>query len=86
MVYDKQCLNRPSEVFVLASFTYFRSQQNNYAPAKRAREINYCTLFLCSPKNFGGAYSRRLVRPSVRPSVRQSVRTTHSCPAHNFVI
>jgi len=30
--------------------------------------------FLCSPKNFGGAYSRRLVRPSVRPSVRQSVR------------
>ena len=26
------------------------------------------------------------VRPSVSPSVRQSVRTTHSCPAHNFVI
>ena len=26
------------------------------------------------------------VRPSVRSSVRQSVRTTHSCPAHNFVI
>ena len=29
---------------------------------------------LCSPKNFGGAYSRRLVRPSVRASVRPSVR------------
>ena len=43
-------------------------------------------LLLCSPKNFGGAYSRRLVRPSVSLSVRQSVRTTHSCPAHNFVI
>ena len=26
--------------------------------------------FLCSPKNFGGAYSRRLVRQSVSPSVR----------------
>jgi hypothetical protein len=24
--------------------------------------------FLCSPKNFGGAYSRRVVRPSVRTS------------------
>ena len=23
---------------------------------------------------------------SVRPSVRLSVRTSHSCPAHNFVI
>jgi len=45
-----------------------------------------CLIFLCSPKNFGGAYSRRLVRPSVSPSVRQSVRTSHSCPAHNFVI
>jgi len=33
---------------------------------------------LCSPKNFGGAYSRRLVCPSVR--------TFHSCPAHNFVV
>ena len=37
---------------------------------------------LCSPKNFGGTYSRRLVCPSVRPCVR----TSHSCPAHNFVI
>ena len=31
-------------------------------------------MFLCSPKNFGGAYSRCLVRPSVRPSVSPSVR------------
>ena len=31
-------------------------------------------MFLCSPKNFGGAYSRRLVRPSVRQSVSPSVR------------
>jgi len=46
----------------------------------------FSLLFLCSPKNFGGAYSRRLVRPSVSPSVRPSVRTSHSCPAHNFVI
>ena len=30
--------------------------------------------FLCSPKNFGGAYSRRFVRASVRPCVRASVR------------
>jgi len=37
---------------------------------------------LCSPKNFGGAYSRRLVNQSVSLSVRMS----HSCPAHNFVI
>ena len=29
---------------------------------------------LCSPKNFGGAYSRRFVRASVRPCVRASVR------------
>jgi len=26
------------------------------------------------------------VRPSVSQSIRPSVRTTHSCPAHNFVI
>ena len=49
-----------------------------------------CFIYLCSPKNFGGAYSRRLVRPSFRPSVlpsvRPSVRTYHSCLAHNFVI
>ena len=31
-------------------------------------------IFLCSPKNFGGAYSRRFVRASVRPCVRASVR------------
>ena len=47
-------------------------------------------MFLCSPKKIGGAYSRRVVRPSVRPLVSQSVspfvRTSHSCPAHNFVI
>jgi len=30
--------------------------------------------FLCSPKNFGGAYSRSLVRPSFSPFVRPSVR------------
>jgi len=28
---------------------------------------HFSTAFLCSPKNFGGAYSRRLVRQSVRP-------------------
>ena len=51
--------------------------------------LNNCELhklFLFHFKNFGGAYSRRLVRPSVSPSVRQSVRTSHSCPAHNFII
>ena len=31
-------------------------------------------IFLCSPKNFGGAYSRRFVRASVRLYVRVSVR------------
>jgi len=36
--------------------------------------INLYVHLLCSLKNFGGAYSRRLVRPSVRQSVRQSVR------------
>ena len=44
--------------------------------------ILFLIVFFCSPKKFGGAYSRRLVRPSVRPSVR----TSHLCPAHNFVI
>jgi len=52
------------------------------------------TWFLCSPKDFGGAYSRRLVclsvRQSVSPSVCQSVspsvRPYDSCPANNFVI
>jgi len=29
---------------------------------------------------------RQSVSPSVRPSVSPSVRTSHSCPAHNFVI
>ena len=38
------------------------------------------SLFLCSPKNFGGAYSRRFVRASVRPCVRASVRPSRSCP------
>ena len=45
-------------------------------------------IFLCSPKNFGGAYSRRFVRASVRPCVRVSVRPyvrvsvrpSRSCP------
>ena len=36
------------------------------------------SYFLCSPKNFGGTYGRRLVRPSFRPSVR------FKCPGHNF--
>jgi hypothetical protein len=27
-------------------------------------------LFLCSPKNFGGAYSHRVVRPTVSPHYR----------------
>jgi len=36
------------------------------------------SVLLCSPKNFGGAYSRRLVRPSVRPSVSPSVRQSVS--------
>jgi len=43
-------------------------------------------ILLCSPKNFGEAYSRRLVRPSVRPSLSPSVRMSHLCLAHNFVI
>ena len=45
-------------------------------------------FLLCSPKNFGGAYSRRFVRASVcpcvrasvRPYVRVSVRPSRSCP------
>ena len=35
---------------------------------------NPLDFLLCSPKNFGGAYSRRFVRASVRPCVRASVR------------
>ena len=47
--------------------------------------IKYSSLtstvsLLCSPKNFGGAYSRRFVRASVRPCVRASVRPSRSCP------
>jgi hypothetical protein len=37
-------------------------------------------VLLCSPKNFGGAYSRRVIRPSVRTYV------PNSCPDHNLVI
>jgi len=57
--------------------------------------ISFPFVFLCSPKNFRkhivAALSIRpsvsqSVRPSVSPSVRPSVRTSHSCPAHNFVI
>jgi len=46
------------------------------------------SYLLCSPKNFGGAYSRRLVRPSVSPSVRPiRVRPFSKLfPAHSFVI
>ena len=43
-------------------------------------------VLLCSPKSFGGAYSRRLVLPSVRQFVSLSVCMSHSCPAHNFDI
>jgi len=43
-------------------------------PESNVCTYTYCAILLCSPKNFGGAYSRRLVRPSVSPSVRQSVR------------
>jgi len=39
-------------------------------------------IYYAPRKIFGGAYSRRLVRPSWRPGVRPS----HSCPAHKFVI
>ena len=35
--------------------------------------IDKFLVLLCSPKNFGGAYSRRLVRPSVRASVSPCV-------------
>ena len=41
--------------------------------AKVFNELGHVSL-LCSPKNFGGAYSRRFVRASVRPCVRASVR------------
>jgi len=41
---------------------------------------NHTLFFLCSPKNFGGAYI------VVALSVRLSIRTSHLCPAHNFVI
>jgi len=52
-----------------------------------SRNLLVCFL-LCSPKSFGGAFSRRVARPSVRQSVRLSVRpyVPNSCPAHNFFI
>jgi len=37
-------------------------------------------IFLCSPKNFGGAHSRRVVHLSVSPYV------PNWCPAHNVAI
>jgi hypothetical protein len=40
--------------------------------------------FLCSLKKFGGAYSRRVVRPSFSPFVCTYV--PNSCLAHNLVI
>jgi len=49
---------------ILIQFMYLRKSQTNVTA------LPYLILFLSSPKNFGGAYSRRLVCPSVRPSVR----------------
>jgi len=40
--------------------------------------------YFYAPRKISGEHI--VVALSVRPSVRQSVRTTHSCPAHNFVI
>ena len=48
---------------------------------RKAKFVAGDILFLlCSPKNFGGAYSCRFVRASVRPCVRASVRPSRSCP------
>ena len=49
-----------------------------------------CTFY--APRKISGEHIvvassvRPSVSQSVRPSVRPSVRTSHSCPAHNFVI
>ena len=40
---------------------------------KMAGYYRFTFLFLCSPKNFGGAYSRRFVRASVCPCVRPAL-------------
>jgi len=42
-------------------------------------------VFLCSPKNFEGAYSRRVVRPSVSPSVRPYVPEFVSGPLLRYL-
>jgi len=47
-------------------------QLNDLALAwiKHCLTVKLRQSLLCSPKNIGGAYSRRLVRPSVSPSIR----------------
>jgi hypothetical protein len=44
---------------MICSYNYL-----NYVETVHINSLSIMT-FLCSPKNFGGAYSRRLVRPSV---------------------
>jgi len=45
------------------------------------RDAGHTQLVFYAPrKKFGGAYSRRLVRPSVSPSVRPSVRLINVRP------
>jgi len=72
-------------VLNLNRITFIRNILYRYARMIWFVKIYYitsCRYMWCSPKQIGGAYSRRLVRPSVS----LSVRTSHSCPAHNIVI
>ena len=46
----------------------------HYSAIGRWNLVIVMSVFLCSPKNFGRAYSRRFFRPSVRPSFLPPVR------------
>ena len=86
-VAEKTCLNicannkgadQPAHPRMLISAFVVRYSSFFFLTKKRLTNLNGdqndTGNLLCSPKNFGGAYSRRFVRASVRPCVRASVR------------
>ena len=74
-VRGKNLLPRGANSFLLEKTPFQKGSKLNLT------ELSLLKVYLlCSPKNFGGAYSRRFVRASVRPYVRVSVRPSRSCP------
>jgi len=57
-------------MYIIIPRSKFFTYRLVYIDAVYSLVTGYVGILLCSPKNVGGAYSRRLVRPSVRQSVR----------------